>query len=66
MDKWVNYKELSGLKYFPGVVVNNIPYHGNLEVESVTEDICSSMITIKYNDRYVGLNNMLGIIIIRR
>lgn len=65
MDQWVNYKELSGIIYFPGVVVNNIPYHGNLEVESVTEDICSSMKIIKYNYRYVGLNTLFGIIIRR-
>ncbi|CAK64545.1 unnamed protein product (macronuclear) [Paramecium tetraurelia] len=44
MDYWVGNKSLSGIIYFPGVLVNGKPYHGNLEAESVTEDICSNML----------------------
>ncbi|CAD8114088.1 unnamed protein product [Paramecium primaurelia] len=44
MDQWVGNKSLSGIVYFPGVLVNGKPYHGNLEAESVTEDICSNML----------------------
>ncbi|CAD8210614.1 unnamed protein product [Paramecium pentaurelia] len=44
MDQWVGNKSLSGIIYFPGVLVNGQPYHGNLEAVSVTEDICSNML----------------------
>ena len=42
MDQWVLNQSSSGMKNYPGVLVNNVPYNGNLEADGVLEDICSS------------------------
>jgi hypothetical protein len=42
--------------YYPGVLVNNVPYKGNLEADGVFEDICSSITSLYH--RYDKLNNL--------
>ncbi|CAD8124810.1 unnamed protein product [Paramecium sonneborni] len=44
MDYWVGNKSLSGIVYYPGVLVNGQPYYGNLDSINVFENICSNML----------------------
>lgn len=37
------------MMYYPGVLVNNSPYKGNLDAQDVTEDICSSKFKLLLN-----------------
>lgn len=34
------------MEFYPGVLVNNVPFKGNFEAEGVFEDICSSKIPL--------------------
>lgn len=35
------YKNSSGIIYYPGAVINNITYRGNLIAKDIFYDICS-------------------------
>lgn len=43
LDKAITLRYSTGLLFYPGVVVNSIPYRGNLESYNIFEDICSGI-----------------------
>jgi hypothetical protein len=43
LEQQIAFHQKSGLVAYPGMMVNNLPYFGNLEEEYMIEEICASL-----------------------
>ena len=41
MDKWIDFRDNSGIVFYPGAAVNNVTFRGNIDAQDLAEDICS-------------------------
>jgi len=46
LDELLQFTQLSGLHFYPGALINYVPFRGNFEADALSEDICSGIFLI--------------------
>jgi hypothetical protein len=61
LDLQLEVKSTSGILFFPGAIINNITYRGNINAADIFEDICSGN-KVKWSIIYRYVNENEGLL----